>query len=175
MQFKGIINAKQGPNTVKRKEKKSASIFSNPWKGDDIESDRLSICKKKKKSTSIHASFFFFLFFYFKSPDWCVFLQSKSQLTSSFWSQVNRRNIFIKLGFVSPEIATKIDLTARPFYSIGSILSPPLNAKAEGKNLLKEFIYIYPFFFLAEIERGKEVLGSCTMVGIIRLRFFSHI
>jgi hypothetical protein len=69
VQFKGIINAKQGPNTVKKEEKKSASIFSNPWKGDEIESDRLSICKKKKKSTSIHASFFFFLFFYFKSPD----------------------------------------------------------------------------------------------------------
>jgi len=49
VQFKGIINAKQGPNTVKRKEKKSASIFSNPWKGDDIESDRLSICKKKEE------------------------------------------------------------------------------------------------------------------------------
>jgi len=120
---------------------------------------------------------------------------------------VNRRNIFIKLGFVSPEIATKIDLTARPFYSIGSILSPPLNAKAEGKNLLyiyiyirqraktcyinllKElyirqraktcyiyiYIYISFFIFLAEIERGKEELGSCTMAGIIRLRFFRHI
>jgi hypothetical protein len=71
---------------------------------------------------------------------------------------VNRRNIFIKLGFVSPEIATKIDLTARPFYSIGSILSPPLNAKAEGKNLLKEFIYIYiyPSFFLFGRNRKRE-------------------
>jgi hypothetical protein len=77
-------------------------------------------------------------------------------LTSSFWSQVNRRNIFIKLGFVSPEIATKIDLTARPFYSIGSILSPPLNAKAEGKNLLKEFyIYISFFFFFGRNRKRK--------------------
>jgi hypothetical protein len=41
---------------------------------------------------------------------------------------------------------------------------------------LKElYIYIPLSFFLAEIERGKEELGSCTMVGIIRLRFFSHI
>jgi hypothetical protein len=69
---------------------------------------------------------------------------------------VNRRNIFIKLGFVSPEIATKIDLTARPFYSIGSILSPPLNAKAEGKNLLKEFyIYISFFFFFGRNRKRK--------------------